>query len=114
MTLTLNTRSLFSSLCLLIPMFLPGYGSRSCCKNADLDEFDTIINQKLGSFQRILRGESFRIQSIQVSEGSLPPARILDMAINVHRETHELEFTWTAPGEDYDHGKVIGIELRHH
>jgi hypothetical protein len=81
-----------------------GYGGRSCCKNSDLDEYDTIINQKLGSFQRILRGDSFRIHSIQVSAGSLPPSRVLDMAVNVYRDTHELEFTWTAPGDDYDHG----------
>lgn len=82
-----------------------GYGGRSCCKNSDLDEYDAIINQKLGSFQRILRGESFRIHSIQ-GVSSMPPARVLDMAVTVHRDTHELEFTWTAPGDDYDKGNT--------
>jgi hypothetical protein len=84
-----------------------GYGGRSCCKNPDLDEFDAIVNQKLGTFQRILRGDSFRIHSIQFSPGSMPPARILDLAVSVHRETHELEFSWTAPGDDYDHGQSV-------
>ena len=32
------------------------------------------------------------------------------MAVTVHRDTHELEFTWTAPGDDYDKGNTEKLD----
>ena len=35
----------------------------------------------------------------------MPPARILDLDVEVLTDSRQLEFSWTAPGEDFDQGK---------
>ena len=78
-------------------------GQRSCCKNTGRQE--SLQNRKLGTFQRIVRGDSFRIPSVlKGTSSSLPPARILDLQVHVNTGKQLLEFTWTAPGEDFDKG----------
>lgn len=66
-------------------------------------ELPSFVNQKLGSFRRIVSGDSFRINSIR-DLNTMPPSRVLDLVVNLHQETHEVEFQWTAPGDDYDKG----------
>ena len=80
-----------------------------------------IRNQKLGTFRRIIKGDSFRIDSITNLGGSatgrgnsgskngfnsFPPSRVLDFHVDVHTASQQLEFSWTAPGEDFDQGKT--------
>ena len=78
-----------------------------------------IANQKLGIFRRLVRGDSFRVLPAEKGAGAgassspsgalskfLPPARILDLSVEVDTEEQQIEFAWTAPGEDYDNGKV--------
>ncbi len=77
-----------------------------------------IANQKLGIFRRLVRGDSFRVLPAEKGAGAgassspsgalskfLPPARILDLSVEVDTEEQQIEFAWTAPGEDYDNGK---------
>ena len=35
----------------------------------------------------------------------MPPARILDLDVEVLTDSRQLEFSWTAPGEDFDQGE---------
>ena len=35
----------------------------------------------------------------------MPPARILDLDVKVLTDSRQLEFSWTAPGEDFDQGE---------
>ena len=80
--------------------------SRSCCQDKS---FLKISNQKLGSFSRIMKGDSFRIHSI--SKGSLPPSRIMNLAVDVLTASQQLEFSWTSPGDDFDSGKPTSYQL---
>ncbi len=92
-----------------------------CCKDKALLLAATapIANQKLGIFRRLVRGDSFRVLPAEKGAGAgassspsgalskfLPPARILDLSVEVDTEEQQIEFAWTAPGEDYDNGKV--------
>eukprot|EP00095_Tigriopus_kingsejongensis_P007044 maker-scaffold146_size311726-snap-gene-1.20 protein:Tk07044 transcript:maker-scaffold146_size311726-snap-gene-1.20-mRNA-1 annotation:"epithelial chloride channel" len=77
----------------------------SCCQ----DGRSKIRNQKLGSFQRIVKGDSFRISKL--SMGSFPPARILDLQVDVLADSQQLEFLWTAPGNNLDQGKTSLYQL---
>jgi hypothetical protein len=81
--------------------------TRSCCQ--DPSAMVKITNQKLGSLTRIVKGDSFRLHSIERS--SLPPARILSLAVEVLAASQELEFSWTSPGEDFDAGKPTSYQL---
>ena len=88
------------------PMKTYGDMSRSCCQDKT---FTKISNQKLGSFSRKMKGDSFRIHSIE--KGSLPPSRIMNLAVNVLTADHQLEFSWTSPGDDFDSGKPTSYQL---
>ena len=81
--------------------------TRSCCQ--DPNAMVKITNQKLGSLARIVKGDSFRLHSIERS--SLPPARILSLAVEVLTASQELEFAWISPGEDFDAGKPTSYQL---
>jgi hypothetical protein len=81
--------------------------TRSCCQ--DPSAMVKITNQKLGSLTRIVKGDSFRLHSIERS--SLPPARILNLEVEVITASQELEFAWTSPGEDFDAGKPTSYQL---
>ncbi|QQP40876.1 Epithelial chloride channel proteinlike, partial [Caligus rogercresseyi] len=82
-----------------------------CCSRKEKEE--NILNMKLGTFSRIIKGSSFRIPYILDNGGGdiLPPSRILDLKVEVLPESQELEFSWTAPGDDYDSGKVTSYRL---
>ena len=83
------------------------YGdTRSCCQDK---AFMKISNQKLGSFSRIVKGDSFRLHAI--SPGSLPPSRVMNLAVDVLTDSRQLEFSWTSPGEDFDAGKPTSYQL---
>ena len=88
------------------PMKTYGDMSRSCCQDKT---YLKISNQKLGSFSRIVKGDSFRIHSI--STGSLPPSRIMNLAVDVLTASQQLEFSWTSPGDDFDAGKPTSYQL---
>ena len=88
------------------PMKTYGDMSRSCCQDKT---FMKISNQKLGSFSRIMKGDSFRIHSIE--KGNLPPSRIMNLAVNVLTADQQLEFSWTSPGDDFDFGKPTSYQL---
>ena len=88
------------------PMKTYGDMSRSCCQDKS---FLKISNQKLGSFSRKMKGDSFRIHSIE--KGSLPPSRIMNLAVNVLTADQQLEFSWTSPGDDFDSGKPTSYQL---
>ena len=98
---------------------------RSCCKDKSVSAVSApIANQKLGIFRRLVRGDSFRVlpagksssASVGVSASPepgalsayLPPARILDLDVEVLTDRQKLEFSWTAPGEDFDSGESVG------
>lgn len=66
----------------------------------------------LRTFSRIIRGDSFRIPSFMESMSTaLPPNRILDLHVEVHTGSQQLEFSWTAPGADFDQGKATSYQL---
>ena len=68
--------------------------------------------EKLGAFSRILKGHSFRIiKSLRRQADSVPPARVLDLRVDVLTSSQQLEFSWTAPGDDYDEGRPTSYQL---
>ena len=72
----------------------------------------TAYTKKLGHFKRIVKGHSFRIDgTIKTASDALPPARILDLSVDVLTSSQQLEFHWTAPGDDYDEGKPSSYQL---
>ncbi|TRY76241.1 hypothetical protein TCAL_07999 [Tigriopus californicus] len=81
--------------------------SLSCCK----DGRNKIRNEKLRPFKRITKGDSFRIHSISKVPGLFPPARILDLHVDVLTSSQQLEFSWSAPGNDLDQGKTSLYQL---
>jgi len=80
--------------------------SRSCCRDK---AYAKIANQKLGTFSRIVKGDSFRLSKIL--PGPLPPARIMNLMVDVHTASQQLEFSWTSPGDDLDSGKPTSYQL---
>jgi hypothetical protein len=87
---------------------------------------NAVTNEMTGTFSRIVRGDSFRLEVVRSPGGgrsaaavdsatskglptsaSLPPARILDLKVEVRTSKQKLDFTWTAPGEDFDSGKLM-------
>ena len=88
------------------PLKTYGDVSRACCKDKS---YMKISNQKLGTFSRIVKGDSFRIHSIK--KGSLPPSRIMNLAVTVLTASQQLEFSWISPGEDFDSGRPTSYQL---
>ena len=52
---------------------------------------------------------------VVVGEGEVgmggPPARILDLRMGVVTASQQIELQWTAPGDDYDWGKLASYQL---
>jgi hypothetical protein len=68
--------------------------------------------EKLGPFSRIVKGHSFRVvKSLRRQSDSVPPARVMDLQVDVLTSSQQLEFTWTAPGDDYDEGRPTSYQL---
>ena len=88
------------------PLKTYGDVSRACCQDKT---YLKISNQKLGTFSRIVKGDSFRIHSIV--KGPLPPSRIMNLGVTVLTASQELEFSWTTPGDDYDSGRPTSYQL---
>jgi len=117
-------------------MFPEASSSSSCCQEMSrllaatsssssslIAQPNTLTNEMTGAFTRIVRGDSFRLElargggsggstALAAAKGlptsaSLPPARILDLNVEVRTATQELDFSWTAPGEDFDSGECV-------
>ena len=79
-----------------------------CCgsrTNVDLNSAT-----KLGKFRRLSgRAANINLAEVPNTEGSdlTPPGSILDLRV-VRRENSKLSLNFTAPGDDYDHGRVAG------
>ena len=72
----------------------------------------TLGKKKLGHFSRIVKGNLFKIDNMNKSlSDSIPPSRILDLCVQVLTSSQQLEFRWTAPGDDYDQGKPSSYQL---
>jgi len=72
----------------------------------------TVSNEMTGTFTRIVRGDSFRVEAAKEglpTSATLPPARIMDLRVDVLTDKQSLEFSWTAPGEDLDSGEFNAI-----
>ncbi len=66
----------------------------------------------------MVNGDSFRVLPADKGAGAsassdasvmspyAPPSRILDLLVEPMTDKQKLEFTWTAPGEDYDYGNL--------
>ena len=66
----------------------------------------------LGPFTRIIKGNSFRVLSIAPHyRARVPPSRILDLSVSVVSSSQQLEFSWSAPGCDYDEGRPTSYLL---
>jgi len=87
--------------------------SRAFVYETSFENNTTAIEQrKLGQFSRISKGNSFRIESIfKVTSNSFPPSRVMDLMVDVHTSNQQLEFSWTAPGDNYDEGKPTSYQL---
>ena len=69
--------------------------------------------QNMGTFTRILQADSFIVPRLP-SNWSLsraPPSRILDLSVSVVSSSQQLEFSWSAPGCDYDEGRPTSYLL---
>ena len=72
----------------------------------------TMDREELGHFSRIVKGNLIKIDNMnKTAQDILPPARILDLSVEVHTSSQQLEFRWTAPGDDYDEGKPSSYQL---
>ncbi|KAL0174060.1 hypothetical protein M9458_030028, partial [Cirrhinus mrigala] len=56
----------------------------------------------IGSFSRTATGESFEVILKSTTPPNFPPSRITDLIAKIQEDTVLL--SWTAPGEDLDHG----------
>lgn len=65
-----------------------------------------------GAFLRNAKGPVIHLLSVPPSEIDLmPPASIRDLKIDVLPKSGQLMATWTAPGDDFDLGKVTGYRF---
>ena len=69
--------------------------------------------QVTGQFKRTQQGPVIHLLSVPSNHKDLmPPARIGDLQIKIHpKSKRSLEASWTAPGDDFDHGTVQGYKI---
>ncbi|XP_063886364.1 LOW QUALITY PROTEIN: calcium-activated chloride channel regulator 1-like [Scylla paramamosain] len=64
-----------------------------------------------GNFTRTAAAGSFNVVKMPPTGGdSFPPSQVRDLAIMVNDSSH-ITLTWTAPGDDFDSGMVLGYEI---
>ena len=71
---------------------------------------DTEDLTRLTQFTRTLCCVPVILSAADVSV-SAPPARILDLGLSVVTSSQQLQLAWTAPGDDYDWGKLASYQL---
>ena len=67
--------------------------------------------RSFSSFRRSLNAGGPVLHLVSVPDASvdqMPPARIADLRIAVDGQKSTVEATWTAPGDDFDHGSASG------
>lgn len=67
-------------------------------------------NVNLDSFQRIVKGDSFRIMSLTPMT-EFAPSRVLDLSAFVHVDKRQVQLTWTAPGDILDYGQPFTYKI---
>ena len=78
----------------------------------DMSSNTTMGKEELGHFSRIVKGNLMKIDKMNKTVSDiLPPARILDLSVEVLTSSQQLEFRWTAPGDDFDEGKPSSYQL---
>ena len=90
---------------------LPGTHSLSCAvygRRSYVVEAATV--RRLDQFTRTLCCVSVTLAAADVSV-TAPPARILDLGVTVVTAQQQLTLRWTAPGDDYDWGKLASYQL---
>ncbi|KAI2645261.1 Calcium-activated chloride channel regulator 4A [Labeo rohita] len=64
----------------------------------------------IGSFSRTATGESFEVILKSTTPPNFPPNRITDLNAEIQNDTVLL--SWTAPGEDLDHGTAKSYKIK--
>ncbi|KAI2656096.1 Calcium-activated chloride channel regulator 4A [Labeo rohita] len=64
----------------------------------------------IGSFSRTATGESFEVILKSTTPPNFPPNRITDLNAEIQKDTVLL--SWTAPGEDLDHGTAKSYKIK--
>ncbi|XP_053101853.1 calcium-activated chloride channel regulator 1-like [Hemicordylus capensis] len=74
---------------------------------------DDVIPANLGNFNRIASGGSFVMAGVPTSPKDVfPPVKITDLEVELVDDAEEFFLSWTAPGNDYDTGKVESYEIK--
>jgi len=86
--------------------------SARCCGSRMISR----VGEPTGKFFRYVTGPSFFIKkSNSLQQDLTPPSRISDFRIlSTNTTMLRVNFTWTAPGGDFDAGKVEKYEIRCH
>ncbi|XP_065784052.1 calcium-activated chloride channel regulator 4-like [Muntiacus reevesi] len=82
-------------------------------KNPSRPENDEDTQTNVESFTRTATGGAFVVSNVPQSPSSLdlfPPSQITDLEATSHED--EISLTWTAPGDDFDVGKVQEYIIR--
>ena len=94
---------------------LPGAHSLSCTVYGQ----HSFVRERPGDKEEVTRLTQFTrtmccvpvtLTAAEVSV-SAPPARILDLSVSVVTSSQQLQLAWTAPGDDYDWGKLASYQL---
>ncbi|XP_067307126.1 calcium-activated chloride channel regulator 1-like isoform X2 [Pseudorasbora parva] len=64
----------------------------------------------IGTFTRTATGESFEVVLKTTTPPNFPPNKIIDLSAEI--QENSVLLSWTAPGEDLDHGTAKSYEIR--
>ncbi|KAK7070876.1 hypothetical protein SK128_014952 [Halocaridina rubra] len=87
----------------------PLNGPDPCCGSSV--PFDPSKATPTGPFLRTSAAGSFKVTKVPLSGDVAAPSRVLNLQVSPNNYT-SLNLNWTAPGDDYDIGTVLGYEIR--
>ena len=89
----------------------PGHHSLSCAVIGQSSYISSANDRtELSAWSRTLCCVSVMVEASQV-DSNAPPARILDLSVRVITSSQHIQLEWTAPGDDWDQGKVASYQL---
>ena len=89
---------------------LPGTHSLACTVYGQRSYVGREQPVEMSQFSRTVCCVPVTVREDQVGLGG-PPARILDLSVGVVTASQQIQLQWTAPGDDYDWGKLASYQL---
>ncbi|XP_066987727.1 calcium-activated chloride channel regulator 1-like isoform X1 [Macrobrachium rosenbergii] len=83
-----------------------GAADQSCCGS----RVPHAHTRRVAPFHRHVTWGVLEVNSPITRHDNVPPARILDLRVEVNDTIHEITLRWTAPGDDWDFGRAHSYE----